>query len=505
MAPLVLAPQDLEISSVRHDWRSVAVFGALATVGSWLEKSGAAVPNRITVHNHFVQGIGPDDAQIDAAYAVSNLVNAYFSSPPDFASDASAAVADAASAAQAWDFDLWPEVRFQLKHGGSIWKDKIPHSFQQVWQKGQSGLMSGYSWEDHATSHPDSLNWSEEDQMIWVHWYNRILLGQNWHPELMEPLLRKIRLQDWIRGASHINPMFFDIVKIYLNEVSLDLHPKLAQAYPVDFTFDTLQRVMRMIGIDDNMRHLRDPSIVQAFLDDAEQLRDDFKDFVDYASELAPGGNYAGVLRRASEKVIREFERVENQTHLRAERLVQLGGELELFASSEKGRDDLGDPLATVLDTRIDALKQLCRKHFGPSYQTLAPLAELSVDQVDQEGVLHVLDEAIRFIETLPKGDFQPLDHEGLLVLNDMRDELRTYRAAIAEASSDDFRELLEDRFAQSAGSLGLSLLRFGQKSKGALDRAGQGVDVAIQTHGRLEGLGDIIRALKVAFLSGGG
>ncbi|WP_342076201.1 hypothetical protein [Yoonia sp. SS1-5] len=346
-----------------------------------------------------------------------------------------------------------------------------------------------------------TANWS-----IWAHWYNRVLLDRDWRPDAMLAVLDGITRQDWGQGPSHINPMFDEVLTLYLGEddPSLTVVTPLSEAYPVDFTFDTLQRVMRMIGIDDNMKHLRDPSIVQAFLDDAGQLRDDFRDFCDYAQELSPGGNYAGVLRRAASKVTQEFDRVEDLTHLRAERLVQLGGELELFAVSEQGRADLGGPLAGILDQRIGALKQLCRKHFGPSYQTLAPLAELRLDQIDQEGVLHVLDEAIGFIETLPNDDFQPLDHEGLLVLQDMRAELHVIRGAIADASGDAFRSLLEDRFAQSAGSLGLSLLRFGQKSKAALNKAGRGADAAIKTNKRLEGLADIIDGIVDMFPGGG-
>ncbi len=382
-------------------------------------------------------------------------------------------------------FDLWQIVRADLAHpsGCVLWSGGQPNALAKAWQTAKTALQ-----ED------TTADWS-----FWIAWYERVLAGRDTLPDALAPIFNRLTEEDWEKGPAHINPLFDEVLALYQADESAST--PLSRAYPVDFSFDTLRRVMRLIGIDDNMKHLRDPSIVQAFLDDAEQLSDDFTDFADYARELAPGGNYAGVLRRAAGKVIKEFDRTQDLTHLRAERLVQLGSELELFAVSEQGRADLGDPLAEILDKRIEALKLLCRKHFGPSYQTLAPLAELHLDQIDQESVLHLFDQAITLIESLPNDDLQPLDHEGLLVLQDMRDELKTYRAAIAEASSDDFRTLLQDRFAQSAGASGLSILRFLEKSGQA---AGQGADTAIKNYKRVKSLADIFEVLK-GYLSGGG
>ena len=118
-----------------------------------------------------------------------------------------------------------------------------------------------------------------------------------------------------------------------------------------------------MVGIDNNMAHLRAPEVVQAFVDDSEEVRDLFVDFTDYAGDLKGTGNHAGVLIRATEKVLKEFQRTEDQTHLRAEMLITIASELEAFSKDQKARADLGETLAGMLDARIGKLKALCRKH----------------------------------------------------------------------------------------------------------------------------------------------
>ena len=428
-----------------------------------------------------------------AAYAAAYAANAA-ASVATACANAAAAANSAATAATAHananatspaKIDLSDLIRADLERDGPVWPGAAPAEIQTTWEHCVAAMRAA------------AVDWS-----FWIAWYHRVLAGRDWHPKMMGAVLENITSEDWNKGPAHINPMFDHVLEIYRAEDAASETP-LSKSAPVDFTFDTLHRVMRMIGIDDNVKHLRDPTIVQAFLDDAEQLRDDFRDFVDYANELSPGGNYAGVLRLAAEKVIKEFVRVADLTHLRAERLVLIGGELESFAVSEKGRADLGEPLCGILDKRIAGLKQLCRKHFGPSYQTLAPLADLNLDHVDQDGLLHLFDDAIAFIESLPNDVAPGLDHDGLLVLQDMKAELRTYRAAIAEASSDDFRAMLEDRFAQSAGASGLTLLRFFETSQSAYGKMSDGADEIAKATKRVKTLADIWDVVATAF--GGG
>ena len=286
--------------------------------------------------------------------------------------------------------------------------------------------------------------------------------------------------------------MFDDVLALYRAEHAC--RPDLANAAPVDFTFDALAKVMRMIGIDDTTAHLRDPGVVQSFLDDAEQLRDGLEDFADYAKALSGGGNYAGVLLLGAEKVLKEFRLTEDMTHIRAERVVTLASDLELFSKQKQSRDALGDVLAQRLDARIGELKRLCRNHFGPSHAVLAPLADLNFDHIERQEVLRIIDDAIAKVDALPSEEMHRLDAEGLAIIHDMRRELDDFRAAIAEATSEEFAEVLDQRMAQSAGALGLTLARFAQRSVTAAGSVERGIVVAKRGRQGVQDLSDIVQ-----------
>ncbi len=222
---------------------------------------------------------------------------------------------------------------------------------------------------------------------------------------------------------------------------------------------------MRLIGVDDNLAHLKQPGIVHTFLEDAEEVRDGLQDFSDYAGDLSGNGNYAGVLRRAADKVLTELNRADEKLQIRAERIVMLAQDLESFSKEEKAVADIGPELAKRLDIRIDGLRRLCRSYFAPSYLSLAPLADISLEQIDKDQVVDLFDRALDQMRSQPSDDLVALDAEGMAVLEDMKREVADYRAAIAEAATDDFREMMEARMAQCSGALGLSLGRFWQRS----------------------------------------
>jgi hypothetical protein len=382
--------------------------------------------------------------------------------------------------------DPWEEIRADLRGAsGAIWSDGIPSEIEKIWSSAKDAMMAN----------PD--DWS-----FWIAWYERVLHGRDWCADEVGAVLSKIKEKDFDHGPLHINPMFGEVLARYRAEDELNVVTKAA---PVDFSFDAMVQVMRLVGIDDNMHHLRHPEVVQAFLDDAEQVSDLFQDFIDDAQTLSGGGNFAGLLCLKAENILKEFRRVEDKTHLRAEYLVIQASELEVFANEPKARSDLQPILAGRLDERIAQLKRLCRKHFGPSYATLAPLADLNFDQIDQDEVIALFDKAIADIEHLPAGKLYGLDAEGIAVLHDMRHELTVVRAAIAESSSVEFKQVLETRLAQSSGGLGLSLIKFYQRTAEAGKDAGRTIDIAMKTKKRGEGMIEIFDLLSGLSNSGGG
>ena len=423
---------------------------------------------------------------VDAARQSSASVTAISAAVTAVAAKDAVPAAVAAVAAACEAVDLWNGIRNDLSVLGNdrLWNTPAPRELQETWQVVES-----------------KMNLQIDEWDVWRLLYRRILSGEDVCPiGLAEVLNTFLEKEDWERGPAHINPLFDDVLALYLGEEPDAAPTELAQAAPVEFSFDTLARVMRMVGITDNLGHLKEPGIVQAFVDDAEEVRDLFQDFADYAGELQGGGNYAGILKRAAEKVLGEFDRTEDKMHLRANRLVILASELELFSKDGRARDDLGETLSGLLDTRIEMLKGLCRQHFGPSYLALAPLAQLRLEQVDQQEVIAIFDHAIGYVEALPNPEMVALDAEGVAVLRDMLEELRAYRAAIAEATSDDFQSLLEDRFAQSSGALGLSLTRFYERSVTASGKVGKAADAVIKQNKRVTSLLDIVEAVSSGF-----
>ncbi len=494
--------------SLKNLW-TVPVLGAL-TVASVEDAAPGAVSNgaayatslaaataaektlggaRKVLSGNLTRNPAPDDIThvVGAARQSSASVTAVSAAVTAVASTDAVPAAAATVAAACEAVDLWDWVRQDLQHkSGDLWGGMhAPDSAKQA-----------YDLADIAMSKNESAAWD-----FWREFYARVLLAEDLYPEMLAEVLNTfLEKEDWERGPAHINPLFDDVLALYRGEETDAAPTELAQAAPVEFSFDTLARVMRMVGITDNLGHLKEPGIVQAFVDDAEEVRDLFQDFADYAGELQGGGNYAGILKRAAEKVLGEFARTADKMHLRANRLVILASELELFSKDGRARDDLGETLSGLLDTRIEMLKGLCRQHFGPSYLALAPLAQLRLEQVDQQEVIAIFDHAIGFVEALPNPEMVALDAEGVAVLRDMLEELRTYRAAIAEATSDDFQSLLEDRFAQSSGALGLSLTRFYERSVTASGKVGKAADAVIKQNKRVTSLLDIVEAVSSGF-----
>ncbi len=373
-----------------------------------------------------------------------------------------------------------------LESGGQVadphplWPDPDPDEIAEMWQTAQTRLTKD----------------RRADWRSWIDWYNALLEGR---PQDLD-MLTEIALipnVDWHKGPAHVNAMIAGIVQ------AKGKGTPLARAYPVDFSFDSLLRVMRLVGIDDDTSHLRDPGFVQSFRDDCEELRDTLQNFTDYAQAITGGGNLAGVLRLAADKVLKELARIDETGHVRARYLVTLGNELHAFSKEQRPRDDLGETLAGILDNGLKLLRSVTRRHFAPSYTALAPLGQLTLDHIDQEAVVTLLDNMIDRLEALPDDRLVALDPDGLSVLRDMVRETRDIRAAIAEASTDEFRAMLASRLAESLGGTGLAFNRFLEKSSHAAGKVGRSAGHAIETYKKAQSLTDIFNALR-EFLAGG-
>ncbi len=399
----------------------------------------------------------------------------------------------------------WKQVRHDAR-----FLEHSPRGPRAIWDDGEDPI--GHLWRSVKRRIPKKSASNADYHSFWLPWYEDLREGR--HPRFSGDLQKSIALieqNEWEQGDIHVNNVVIpalvrgDALDVIIEDaVEEPSSTALADAYPTDFAFDAIAKVMRMIGIEDDNAHLRKPEIVQAFSDDAEEVRDALQDFADYASDIAGGGNYAGVLKRSAEKVLTEFTRTKDQTHLRARRIVKLAEELELFSQDEDARADIKGPLTKILDDAMVELKALCRKHFGPSYLALAPLADLKLEHVDQDAVLAMFDDIIIRLQSGAQDDVVVLDAEGQAVLQSMLRELHESREILKGASSDQFRLIIENRFAQNSGALGLTLNRYAEQSYRTLGTIHSTGKEAVSIHKTVKGLWDILKAVGITFGVGG-
>lgn len=490
-----------------HDFAAVPVFGALATGAAasvWpaptIDRAAANHAADAAMEAEHAAANAAVNADAAAAYAAkaaayaANAVATDAAANAAYATNAANKAAAAANALAAADA-VWHAVRDDLRNS----LKKANHTLPALWQDPQEpeDLKSAWKRVKRQMQADRSADWS-----FWILWYERVRAGRDFHADKLSEILNTLRKRNWKKGPAHINPLFDHLLAIYREEdaeLEAESTP-LSQAYFADFSFDALAKVMVMIGIDNDTAHLRAPEVVQAFLDDSVEARDLLQDFADDARALS-GGNYAGVLQRKAEKLLSEFRRAGESTHLRARTIVTFCGDLELHAQEEMARNDLGKTLSKQLDQRIGLLKRLCMQHFGPAYLALAPLAEMPHDHVDQAEVIRLLDLALEQMRAPTQDGFIVLDPEGVAVFKEMIRGLEATRAAIAASDSEEFRALLESRFAQSSGSIGVTALRYFEKSVVA---GGQTADALIKANKQVSGLQDILDRVK-DWLPGGG
>lgn len=387
---------------------------------------------------------------------------------------------------EAYSGRFWAELRTDLssdslKTNSPLWLNAAPPDFiSKAWEEACAAFQSDKS----------GVYWH-----FWIEWFESLFSGRLVQYRSVCEYLKQITKEQWLGNPVQLNVFFETALELLRSEHSV---PELEKATPVEFSFEAMLRVMRMIGVENNTAHLRDPAVVQSFLDDAQETRDGLQDFADYAKVMSGGGNFSGVLVMSAEKILAELQFSEDGTHLRSERIVTLAQDLEEFSKDDKAVADIGEALSKRLYDRLDGLKTLCRKHFGPAYAALAPLSDLNFDQIEQTEVLRLFDEAITWLEHVDTQTHVPIDGEGMAVFKDMQRELHTYRAAILEASSDEFREMLEGRFAAQAGAFGLTVGRYYQRSAEAAKVIDTTTDQVIAQYEKAKTLAEIAAYLSV-------
>ncbi len=378
----------------------------------------------------------------------------------------------------------------------------------QAWRADVTALMRGQTIRDRPlwgdASVPDWVPMVHRDWRtqgggwaFWADWYEGYLTGQPLDIDLLEQVA-VIEPKHWDKGETHVHGM---IAAIY-EEWQAKAAGPLAQAAVLDFTFDGLHRWMRATGFEDDLRHLRDPAAVQAFLDDLAEVKAGLSDFADYAAEARGRTNAPAVLLLAADKLLSEIAYTRDVRHIRARRLVTLGRQLEAFLSEEDKCAEIGSTLQRILEDSVATFRDLCRRHFAPSIVVLQALDGLDLDGLSPEVVIARLDAAIAQIATAENPGLVPLRPEDLGLLRQMVEDLRLVAASAGEARTEQFAQVQRKRLARGAGEVASTIGHYVEKASAKAETAGKRFDGAVKWYHRWEKLTEAIEWLE-RFLSG--
>ncbi len=300
----------------------VALAGILQHDLTLVKRMAVDVPNvpvfKLSNHAH-VHG---DRAASDAANAVLE-VNGRIRSGETGASSAVAA-SFSISAARRINLDIAELVRSDLKTWGPIWPFGVPDKIQKMWDGLQQAMEADY------------IDWS-----IWIHWYNRVLQDRDWHPKAIGAILEQITREDWEKGPKHVNPMFDEVLALYLAE-------DFIAANPYGFKADIdIGRQRLTLGA-------REPVDMTEII---EKLRSAFRDFNRRAKRADTQSNVMAICKDALDPEIADLKKVISKYKEDAQ---ALHFELKRYEKRLSGvLADRGLPTTSETASLIDDLRML--------------------------------------------------------------------------------------------------------------------------------------------------
>ena len=213
------------------------------------------------------------------------------------------AATDAASAARSvftsGHYDIWEQIRADahiIEAGGDpldirLWSISEPDWFKQV-----DTEMRTIWWESNPA-----------DWDFWTRWWDGVLSGQQLDWGLQEAVAL-IDNEVWKAGPGAVAGAIREIEAWFSKNANVLRAEALLHAALADYSFDAIDRVMRMVPFEEDIRHLRDPARLSAFLDDADSIRDDLEMF---SRALAAEGamQHAGFVRTYLDGVLDELSR----------------------------------------------------------------------------------------------------------------------------------------------------------------------------------------------------
>jgi hypothetical protein len=341
-----------------------------------------------------------------------------------------------------------------------------------------------------------SENWS-----FWLRWWDGVVSGAQIDWALQEKVAL-IPNEVWEQGPGGVAEAIREIEDELKRNLESEVSAKteaLLRAALADYSFDALHHVMRMVPFEDDVRFLKDPEKLRAFLDDAELMRDDLELY-----QKALGGEGimqgASVVRNYLGSILSELDRANDANRLRVGRIIEHGKILEEYARSEEVAREFG-PAIIPLRSHVASLLDLTRRHFASTLTRMAPLRDLSSSpDDDQWTLLQDIQRGIGAMSEPGPAGLVPLardDQSALLSLSEGIERLlRQHDIVPTPQAKSSFRREIDHGLALLSVSVALYLDKARQFEAGA----GKTIDSTLKQYKRATGLVGLWELVKAAW-----
>lgn len=285
---------------------------------------------------------------------------------------------------------LWDEV--------PIWFAQCDLHLTESWRQDQSG-----KWD------------------FWLRWWIG-LVGGHALPWSLQERVALIPDAIWQQGPMAVAE---EIRRIELGEYLVPpsvkaAAEKLMRAAIGQFTFDQMRDIISLEGFADDLKRVRDPEVIEAFLLDAEELREQIETLELAFRNEGRAMQGAGGLRTYLGKINEEFAKARQVNLLRVGLVLDWAGVLQHACMTGEVSREIA-PLDKPLSQIVGRLDSLIRNYFAAALVRVAPLKDIrSSDDLSLGELLQDIRRGLDVIRKAKANGLTPLDAEALAVLNSM-------------------------------------------------------------------------------------
>lgn len=334
---------------------------------------------------------------------------------------------------------------------------------------------------------------------FWLRWWDGILTGKPLNWELQKAVALEIPEEAWSDPktvAAHIREIEARFrVKDNENKAIGYLHAAIA-----DYSFDSIDRVMRLVPFKEDIEHIRTPEKIAAFLADTDVLRDDLELYL--RALAAEGGmQWAGFIKTYFQAILEELAQARQLQHLRVGRIISLGKKLETWSADDGVAKEFG-PAIDGYREHLKDLRKVVNRHFAATLVRLAPLRDISSGEQDNHW--HLLQDMQRGIKALaePSGDLPPLAREDVEVLLAIVDGVEALLVRHDQLPKGDARSSLRREVDYQMALASVSVALFFERAQEQSGKADKVADVIEKQMKRGLTVGALWKLIRDTFLT---